>query len=82
MSEAALQRGDVTTVAAQRRFERFFTRHQRGEIWKLKITNTESAATWSSNRSSIMGNAGFGVCAPFKNLPLYPVIASCGNLLI
>lgn len=38
---------------------------------KTDKTNTESAASSSSNQSSVMGNAGLGVCARLKNCPSF-----------
>lgn len=46
---------------------------------KKDKTNTESAAFSSSNQSSVMGNAGLGVCARLQNCPAF---ASCGNFVI
>lgn len=52
-----------------------------GEGGGILKTNTGSAASSSSNQSSVTGNAGLGVCARLKTCPSFKWSLPLGSLL-
>lgn len=81
-TEGGWRRWEVTTVAAECHFERVDLRC----VWEgwgggILKTNTGSAASSSSNQSSVTGNAGLGVCAWLKNCPSFKLSLPLGSVL-
>lgn len=81
-TEGGWWRWEVTTVAAECHFERVDLRCVwEGWGWGILKTNTGSAASSSSNQSSVTGNAGLGVCAWLKNCPSFKLSLPLGSVL-